>query len=288
MAEPGQRVMVDGVVKRYRGRTALNWVSFELGVGVTGLLGPNGAGKTTLLRCLATVLERDEGSVRIFGHDPDDRAGQQEIRARLGYLPQNPGTYPSFTAEELVEYFAVLKQITDRAQRRVEVRRVLAEVELTDRATSKIRKLSGGMRQRLALACALLGAPELLILDEPTVGMDPEQRRKFRALISDLGERAVVLLSTHQTEDVAMLCEQVIVINRGRVIFSGTPLDLAAVAAGRVWETAEKPDSGIFWRTAEGRYRGVGTPRADAVTVTPTVEDGYTLLLSEQDEGALK
>jgi len=286
MAEPGQGVMVDGLTKRYRDRTALDRVSLELGVGVTGLLGPNGAGKTTLLRCLATVLKYDEGSVRIFGHDPDDPVGRQEIRALLGYLPQNPGTYPGFTVAEFVEYFAVLKRIKDRALRKAEVGRVLAEVELADRATSKIRKLSGGMRQRLALACALLGTPELLILDEPTVGMDPDQRRKFRALISGLGERAVVLLSTHHTEDVAMLCERVIVIDRGRVIFSGTPLELATTAEGRVWESAEKPESGIFWRTAEGRYRSVGTSRAGAVTVTPTVEDGYTLLLSEQGEGA--
>ncbi|MEV4179718.1 ATP-binding cassette domain-containing protein [Nonomuraea sp. NPDC049709] len=281
-------ISVRALSKQYGRATVLDRVDTEIGPGVTGLLGPNGAGKTTLLRCLATTLAPDSGRIRVLGLDPATAAQRTEIRRRLGYLPQDPGHYPHFTAFELVDYVAILKEHTDRRARHREVRRVLAEVDLADRSRTKVRKLSGGMRQRLALAQALLGEPELLILDEPTVGLDPEQRMRFRALVSRLGESRTVLLSTHQTEDVAALCERVVVVNRGRVVFEGTPRQIAEQAAGQVWLSEEAPGAAarMFWRTADGRYRTLGDPPRHAVPADPTVEDGYLLLLGEPSEVA--
>jgi ABC-2 type transport system ATP-binding protein len=275
-------VTVRALTKRYGRAQVLDRIDVEIGQGVTGLLGPNGAGKTTLLRCLATTLAPDGGQARILGLDPADAAQRTGIRRRLGYLPQDPGSYPHFTAFELVDYVAILKEITDRKERHREVRRVLAEVDLADRSTTKVRKLSGGMRQRLALAQALLGEPDLLILDEPTVGLDPEQRMRFRALISRLGESRTVLLSTHQTEDVAALCERVVVMTGGRAVFEGTPQQLAAQAVGQVWLSDAPPaEARLFWRTADGRYRTLGREQPGAVQAAPTVEDGYLLLLGD-------
>ncbi|WP_433427537.1 ABC transporter ATP-binding protein [Nonomuraea sp. CA-141351] len=275
-------IQIKELTKTYGAKRALDGLDLTLGTGVTGLLGPNGAGKTTLLRCLATTLAPDGGAVDAYGLDPADRVQRTALRRRLGYLPQNPGAYPHFTAFDLVDYVAILKELTDRQHRHAEVRRVLAEVDLIDQAGTKVRKLSGGMRQRLALAQALLGEPDLLILDEPTVGLDPEQRMVFRALVSRLGESRTVVLSTHQTEDVAALCERVVVLRDGRAVFDGTPGELAAVAAGRVWLSDEPPATAeLFWRTADGRYRTLGArpPAADAVA--PGVEDGYLMLLGE-------
>ncbi|GLW98652.1 ATP-binding cassette domain-containing protein [Microtetraspora sp. NBRC 16547] len=275
-------VTVRDLTKRYGRKMVLDGVTLEFGRGVTGLLGPNGAGKTTLLRCLATTLAPDGGEVRALGLDPSDPGRRTDLRRRLGYLPQSPGFYPHFTVFELVEYVAILKELTDRRRRHQEVRRVLRETDLADLAGTKVRKLSGGMRQRLALSQALLGDPGLLILDEPTVGLDPEQRMRFRALVSRLGESRTVLLSTHQTEDVAALCERVIVMRDGAAVFQGTPGDLAATAAGRVWLSDHPPaGEGLFWRTADGRYRTLGPRPSSGVPADPGVEDGYLLLLGE-------
>jgi len=193
------------------------------------------------------------------------------------------GLYPNVSAASILDYVAVLKEIVDPRLRRAEVRRVLDEVGLSDRANVKVRKLSGGMRQRLGLAQALLGRPELIILDEPTVGLDPEQRIFFRALISRLGETRTVLLSTHQTEDVGALAERVVVIRAGRVAFDGAPRALAGLAEGQVWRSAGPPDrTAVHWRTAEGDYRTLGEQPPDGVAVPPTIEDGYLKLLGPQ------
>ncbi len=277
-------VVVDGVAKSFGRTRALDGVSLTAGAGVTGLLGPNGAGKTTLLRMLATVLAPDDGRLRLLGRDAADAGERLEIRRRLGYLPQEPGFHRGFTAFEFVDYVAILKEMTSRRERHDEVRRVLDEVGLSAVSGKKIRALSGGMRRRVALAQALLGDPELLVLDEPTVGLDPEQRLRFREIISRAAEGRCVILSTHQTEDVAALCGSIIVVHAGRTLFGGTPAELVATAQGRVWlDATRSPDARIAWRTGTGLHRNIGdVPPPQAELVRPSVEDAYLLLLGDE------
>ncbi|MBA2955932.1 ATP-binding cassette domain-containing protein [Nocardioides sp. MAH-18] len=263
------------------GRTrAVDEVTLSTGRGVIGLLGPNGAGKTTLLRMAATVLAPDAGELRLLGLDPS-RAGERvEIRRRLGYLPQSPGLYPGFTPYDMVDYVAVLKEHTDRAWRRQEARRVLEAVELTDVMHKKIRSLSGGMRQRVALACAMVGDPDLLVLDEPANGLDPDQRLRLRSLLST---SSTVLMSTHNISEVSALCQRVYVMFDGRIRFTGTPADLAGLAVGRVWEDdRQDPDAIRSWLTSTGTYRHLGHPPSGAQVVDPTLDDGYLLLARKE------
>jgi ABC-2 type transport system ATP-binding protein len=279
-------VEVYDLEKRFGRTPALAGVSFATGGGVTGLLGPNGAGKTTLLRILATVLAPDAGRLRLLARDPRNGAERLEIRRRLGYMPQEPGFYGRFTAFEFVDYVAILKEMTDRRQRHAEVRRVLGLVDLHSVMQRRIKGLSGGMRGRVALAQALLGDPELLVLDEPTAGLDPEQRLRFRDLVSRLAQDRTVVISTHQTEDVAALCRHVIVLHEGVIRFEGTPRELAELARGKVWlADARAEDAELAWRTGDGWHRHIGAAPDGAELVTPTLEDGYLALLGP---GALK
>ena len=264
------------LTKRYGRRAVVDGVTLEAGPGVIGLLGPNGAGKTTLLRMVATVLAPDAGGLRLLGLDPADPRERVEIRRRLGFLPQNPALYAGFTPYDLVDYVAILKEQTDRARRREEVRRVLERVGLADVMHKRIRGLSGGMQQRTALAAALLGTPDLLVLDEPANGLDPEQRLGLRSLISESG---TVLMSTHNVSEVSALCHRVYVMFDGRIRFAGTPAELAGLAAGRVWEDdRQDPEAIRSWLTATGAYRHLGDPPAGAQVVDPTLDDGYLLL----------
>jgi len=274
-------VSLTGITKRYRGTTALDAVDLDVRPGITGLLGPNGAGKTTFLRIVATVLAPDSGDVRLLGRAPDTPEALAEVRRRLGYLPQEMGFPRGFTAFAFVDYMAVLKEWTARAPRHDEVRRVLDLVELGDVSTRRVSALSGGQRRRVALAQALLGDPDMLLLDEPTTGVDPEQRVSLRRVLSDAGERSTVILSTHQTEDVAALCDRVVVLDAGRVRFDGPVADLVATAAGRVWlADAPDPAARASWRTGTGRHRNVGEAAPDGAEPTdPTLEDAYLLLL---------
>ncbi|MEU6353508.1 ABC transporter ATP-binding protein [Streptomyces sp. NPDC047072] len=284
---PTPTVSASGLGLRYGGTRALDDVSLRLTPGVTGLLGPNGAGKTTLLRVLATAAPADRGTFTVLGHDPSGSRGRQQVRRSLGYLPQTPGFPPDFTAFDFVDYVAILKELTDRTARHREVRRVLEEVDLGDVRGKRIKKLSGGMRQRVALAAALVGDPGFLVLDEPTVGLDPEQRMRFRELIAQAGEGRTVLLSTHQTEDVAMLCHRVLVMAHGRILFEGTPAELTARAAGRVWSSTERaPGAKAGWRTGTGSFRNVGDPPEGADLLEPTLEDGYLLTLDAVEVAA--
>jgi ABC-2 type transport system ATP-binding protein len=272
-------VTATAVSKRFGPKVALAGVDLDLAPGITGLLGPNGAGKTTLLRILATVLAADRGTLDVLGHDPTDGDGRLAIRRRLGYLPQEPGFHRSFTAFEFVDYVAILKEWADRKARHDEVRRVLTLVGLEPVMGTAIKKLSGGMRRRVAIAQSLLGDPDLLVLDEPTAGLDPEQRLRFRELLSAVAARSTVLLSTHQTDDVAALCNRVVVLLGGEVRFTGTPAELAALADGRVWMDASRdPSAQLAWITGEGMVRHIGLPPAGAHLVAPTVEDGYLTL----------
>jgi ABC-2 type transport system ATP-binding protein len=272
-------VRASGLRKRFGATVALDGVDLAAGPGVTGLLGPNGAGKTTLLRIIATVLPPDSGHVVSFGQDSLTHDGRLEVRRRLGYVPQEPGFHGSFTAFEFVDYVAILKEWADRKPRHDETRRVLSLVGLDAVMHKRIRQLSGGMRRRLAIAQALIGRPDLLVLDEPTAGLDPEQRLRFREMLTTESARATVLLSTHQTDDVAAFCQRVVVLLEGRVHFDGAPSDLAASAAGRVWVAGERDlRAELAWVTGDRQVRHIGEPPAGAELVTPTVEDGYLLL----------
>jgi len=273
-------VRAEGLSRRYGATLALDGVDIALERGITGLLGPNGAGKTTLLSILATVNEPDAGRVSAFGLDPGHAAERVEIRRRLGYLPQELGYHRHFTVAAFLDYVAILKEITDRRRRAEEVAKVLAAVSLEDRARSRIRALSGGMRQRLGIAQALLGQPDLLILDEPTAGLDPEQRLRFRELLSGLPGDPVTVLSTHQADDIAAICPHVVVLLKGQVHFAGTPAELAATAAGRVWAAGERDERAhLSWRGGDNRWRHIGDhPPTGAELVSPTVEDGYLML----------
>ncbi|GAA1929955.1 ATP-binding cassette domain-containing protein [Nocardioides marmoribigeumensis] len=268
------------LVRRFGRFRALDGLDLVTRPGVTGLLGPNGAGKTTLLRVLATVTPHDEGTLRVLGHDPSTDVGRLAVRRSLGYLPQDAGFHPGFTVFEAVDYVAVLKEHTRSRARHDEVRRVLGLVGLSDVATSKVRTLSGGMRRRLGLAQALLGTPDLLVLDEPTVGLDPEQRIRFRDLVAEAGHGRTVVLSTHQTEDVAAVCSHVVVVNRGQSLFDGTVEELTALAEGRVWlDDRRDPRAQAAWRLSGGVFHHVGDPPAGAELVAPAIEDAYLLLL---------
>ena len=210
------------------GRTiAVDGVTLDAGPGVLGLLGPNGAGKTSLLRMLATILPPSSGDLRLLERDPARPAQRREIRRRLGYLPQNLGYYPSFTVVEFVEYFALLKEMSPHIVPKA-VATAIERVELGAKAKAKLRTLSGGMLRRVGIAQAIVNEPQLLLFDEPTAGLDPEQRVAFRALMRYFGQTATVIVSTHLVEDVGAACTEVALMSEGKIAFRGTPEELTA------------------------------------------------------------
>jgi ABC-2 type transport system ATP-binding protein len=226
------------VTRTFGRNKAVDGVTLSVGPGVFGLLGPNGAGKTSLLRMLATVLPASSGTIRLLDRDPGGPATRTEIRRRLGYLPQNLGYYPSFTVAEFVEYFALLKEMPAQRVPKA-VAAAIERVDLGPKARSRLRTLSGGMLRRVGIAQAIVNDPELLLFDEPTAGLDPEQRVGFRTLIRDLGQQATVVVSTHLVEDVGAACSQVALMAEGRVVFRGRPDEL--IAQGEGSEVGDSP-----------------------------------------------
>ena len=272
-------IVFTGVAKRFGSNIGVEGVTWTGGGGVVGLLGPNGSGKSTLLRMVATVLAPDEGDIRLLGHDPSSGAGRLAIRRHLGYLPQRAVLYPGFSAFDLVDYVAVLKEMSDRRVRRDEVRRVLTAVGLVDVMHKRLRNLSDGMQRRVALAASLLGRPKLVVLDEPAAGLDPSQRLQLREVLAVAGREATVVMSTHHTDDLTTLCRRVLVLDRGRLCFDGTPHALAEVAFGRVWTDGEAHPSAVrSWVTGAELVRNIGDPPSGAQLVDPTIDDGYLLL----------
>jgi len=231
-------VEITGLTRRFGRTTAVAGVDLQAGPGVFGLLGPNGAGKTSLLRMMATAVPPTSGRLRLLGHDPSSYGPRREIRRRLGYLPQSLGYYPGFTVAESVEYFALLKEMPP-ARIPGAVAAAIDRVELGGKAKAKLRTLSGGMLRRVGVAQAIVNEPELLLLDEPTAGLDPQQRVVFRALLRDLGQRATVVVSTHLVEDVGAACAQVALMDQGKIVFHGTPEELAARGEG--YATGDAP-----------------------------------------------
>ena len=220
------------------GVRALDDITLVIPRGMFGLLGPNGAGKSSLMRTLATLQDADAGSATMDdgnGGSIDMLRQKDEVRRRLGYLPQDFGVYPKVSAEDLLNHFAVLKGLAARGQRKDTVEGLLKQVNLWDARKRKLGTYSGGMRQRFGIAQALLGQPRLVIVDEPTAGLDPEERNRFLNLLAEIGENVAVILSTHIVEDVTDLCQRMAIMNKGQVLLAGQPADAIAALAGQVW-----------------------------------------------------
>jgi ABC-type multidrug transport system ATPase subunit len=265
---------------------ALRNVSLTIPRGMYGLLGPNGAGKSTLMRTLATLQDPDEGTIRLG--DIDVVGQKDELRKTLGYLPQEFGVYPGVSAQRLLEHFAVLKGIVQPRARAEVVEALLRQTNLWDVRREKLGGYSGGMRQRFGVAVALLGDPRLIIVDEPTAGLDPAERVRFLNLLSEIGENSVVLLSTHIVEDVADLCSRMAIINRGQILLEAEPLQAVDALRGRIWRRivprAELPEVErafpvISTRLMAGRtvvhVYADGSPGAAWEPVEPGLEDVY-------------
>lgn len=220
---------------------ATNNVSLDIPKGLFGLLGPNGAGKSSLMRTIATLQEPDSGSIHFNGLDV--LKNKENLRRQLGYLPQDFGVYPKVTAEELLNHFAVLKGITNRQERKESVESLLRQTNLWDARRRSVSTFSGGMRQRFGIAQALLGSPKLIIVDEPTAGLDPDERNRFLNLLSEIGEQVVVILSTHIVQDVTDLCPRMAMIAKGRVLVQGDPQSAIDSLRGRVWRSTVSKDS---------------------------------------------
>ncbi|WP_260432255.1 ABC transporter ATP-binding protein, partial [Zymomonas mobilis] len=228
---------LSGVSKIYPGKNpvhALNNVSLNVPSGIFGLLGPNGAGKSTLMSIIATLQRPDRGSIHLG--EIDALASPREMRAKLGYLPQDFGTYPGASAEELLHYFARLKGISNAVEREHQIGTLLEMVNLDAAKNRPVSDYSGGMRQRFGVAQALLGHPKLLIVDEPTAGLDPAERNRFNQILANIGENTAIILSTHIIEDVSNLCRRIAVINQGRIMAEGDPEKLTASLSGQLWQ----------------------------------------------------
>ena len=232
---------IRGLSKTYpNGVRALDDVTMTIPKGMFGLLGPNGAGKSTLMRTVATLQEADRGEVRFGGLDVLNQ--KHEVRKILGYLPQEFGVYPKTSAFHMLDHIAILKGITNKAQRREIVEAMLHRVNLHQHRKKKISGFSGGMKQRFGIAQALIGDPKLLIVDEPTAGLDPGERNRFYNLLAEIGENVVVILSTHIVQDVKELCTQMAIIHEGQLLYAGSPDDAEQELAGRVWQKSISKD----------------------------------------------
>lgn len=284
------RIEITNLTKTYRGNVrALNDINLSIGAGMFGLVGANGAGKTTLMRITAGLLRPTSGSVTIFGHDLATGTGRREAKAVLGYLPQDLGLYPNLSAREFLDYMAILKGVTNAAERKRQIEDALEKVRLDDVANRRLKTYSGGMKRRVGIAQALLGNPRLMIIDEPTSGLDPEERVRLRNLLADLAADRTIILSTHIVEDISQSCNDLAVMRKGSVVFRGSPADLIEGARGHVWSiqtdgTRPNDDLTIVstLQLARGTvYRVVGNPngRYTAESAEPSLEDGYLWLM---------
>jgi len=285
-------LLIRGVSKTYpNGVQALKDVTLTIPAGMYGLLGPNGAGKSTLMRILATLQEADSGSATLG--ELDVLARKDEVRKTLGYLPQEFGVYPKVSAEKLLDHFAVLKGITGRRARNEAVETLLRKTNLWDVRRQKLGGYSGGMRQRFGVAVALLGNPTLMIVDEPTAGLDPAERVRFLNLLSELGENSVVLLSTHIVEDVSELCTRMAIIDKGEILLEAEPLRAVKNLQGRIWRrviatdalpTLQQEHAVISTKLLAGRtvahVYGDSSPGPDFESVEPDLEDVYFSTMS--------
>lgn len=289
--EKTNMISITHLTKTYPGNiTALRNIDLEIGQGMFGLLGPNGAGKTTLMRIIAGLISPTTGQVTVFGY-PLTGAGKLAVQSRLGYLPQEFSFYPHLTAHEFLDYLGILKGITDARARRFQVDELLELVHLHDIGSRPLKTFSGGMKRRVGIAQALLGSPRLLIVDEPTVGLDPEERVHIRNLLAEIAGRSIVLLSTHVIEDIGHSCADLAILHQGQILFRGQPADLIEQARGQVWSlcTEDSPLDDENLRVVSTlqlkentQYRVLGQPAEyyHAQSVEPSLEDGYILTMS--------
>jgi ABC-type multidrug transport system ATPase subunit len=296
----GGAVVAEALRHVYKGGTvALDGVDLEIGTGLFGLLGPNGAGKSTLMRILCTLLAPTGGSATVFGHDVvGDRAA---VRSALGYLPQEFGAWRLHRVEEVLGTLASLSGLADKRQRTKRVEEVLEMVGLQEVGHRKVKKLSGGMLRRLGIAQALIHEPRLLVVDEPTVGLDPEERIRFRQLMATLGQERTIILSTHIVADLGAGCRDLALLDGGRVVFRGSPVELLAQARGQVFELAapagesapELEHEIVSTSSADGRtiYRFVASKDARRAGSVPpgsrevdsvTLEESYLAFMTER------
>jgi ABC-type multidrug transport system ATPase subunit len=290
-------IIIRNVVKKYRGGVhALRGLSVDIPTGMFGLLGANGAGKTTLMRIIAGILRPSSGGVTVGEWDLKRDADRRAVKSVLGYLPQDLGLYPDLTARGFLDYVAILKGLDDAGARRRRVEELLETTGLHEMADRRLKTYSGGMRRRVGIAQALLNDPMVLVVDEPTAGLDPEERVRFRNMLAHLGGERTVLLSTHIVEDVAQTCRNLAVLNAGLLLFAGTTDDLVARAAGCVWlatTDGEPPDDDVTIAATMNlghavQYRVVGErPRTgEVVPAAPNLEDGYLALVRESRRAA--
>lgn len=284
-------LLINNVGKQYSGEVwGLKDFSLKLGPGILGLLGPNGAGKSTLMNILATITRPTQGSVLWNGVDIARQPS--ELRRVLGYLPQSFGVYPNLTAQEFLEYVAAIKGLESRTARR-RIDELLQLVNLTEVRKRPLGGYSGGMKQRIGIAQALLNDPQLLIVDEPTVGLDPEERVRFRSLIADLAGERIIILSTHIVSDVEAAATHIVLANHGRLLVSTSPENLLRIVEGQVWEWVVSSDelmdikkkylvSGTLRRSDGMQLRVISdrAPDSDARAVSPTFEDAYLKIIS--------
>ena len=293
------QLQIDNLSKRYpNGTQALQDVSLSIPQGMFGLLGPNGAGKSTLMRTLATLQEADSGTARLDGIDVLRQ--KDEVRKLLGYLPQEFGLYPKVTAENLLSHFATLKGLENAGERRDVVHALLRQTNLWDHRNKSLGSYSGGMKQRFGIAQALLGNPRLIIVDEPTAGLDPEERVRFHNLLSAIGENIIVILSTHIVSDVSDLCRNMAIIHQGRVHAAGDPALLVNQLNGHVWKKAiarsevadyQQRFRVISMRLVAGRtllhVLSDGLPESGFEPVVPDLEDLYFATIRGFTTGAV-
>lgn len=286
-------IFINELTKTYRGKVrALRGIDLEISSGMFGLIGPNGAGKTTLMRILTGLLRPTSGRVEVFGYDIRRSRDKQAIKAMLGYLPQELGLYPDLSAREFLDYIAILKGLIDRRARQRQIDELLHLAGLSDQAGRRLKTYSGGMKRRVGIAQALLGDPRVLIVDEPTAGLDPEERIRLRNMLAETSRRCTVILSTHIVEDVSQSCSDLAVLNEGRVLYRGEPRALIGLARDQVWRIVtggEKPDSGLVVVSTrqldagvEYRVLGDPPPQYAPIAVEPSLEDGYMWLMHRE------
>ncbi|MCM3006837.1 ATP-binding cassette domain-containing protein [Priestia koreensis] len=281
-------ITISQLMKTFKNKKVINHVNLNI-QNTYGLLGPNGAGKTTLMKIMATITPYDEGAITYKNHTWNDT---DDIRKLIGYLPQQFSAYKSLKVVEVLEHFAVLKGFTKKQERQAVVEEALTNVNLTEERNKKVKQLSGGMVRRLGIAQALIGNPEILIVDEPTAGLDIQERVRFRKLLRKISKDRHIIISSHIVEDLETICDRLAVIRKGNILFEGTRSEMISTVEGLIWEkdvtlkeVEEIPEEMLISTKESGHQYKIrmfsDTPVANAIEVVPTLEDAYLFIMKE-------